>query len=136
MPNPIVVIVASDDALARRRKVTLQDLAEHRFILREPGSGTRMAADQFFRAEKFHPNIRLELGSNEAVKESVAGGLGIGVVSRHALHGHQKEHGVVSSMWPVFRCPRPGTSSIRPAKNSPLAAAFKQHVLSSIADHA
>ena len=34
------------------------------------------------------------LGSNEAVKESVAGGLGIGVISRHALHGMDKEHGV------------------------------------------
>eukprot|EP01030_Chromulinospumella_sphaerica_P019277 gene19277-19158_t len=136
LPNPIVVIVASDDALARRRKVTLQDLAERRFILRESGSGTRMAADQFFRAEKFRPNIRLELGSNEAVKESVAGGLGIGVVSRHALHGHQKEHGV--SVINVAGFPLPSAWHIvHPASKrlSPLAAAFKQHVLSSIADY-
>lgn len=136
LPNPIVVIVASDDALARRRNVTLQDLAERRFILRESGSGTRMAADQFFRAEKFRPNIRLELGSNEAVKESVAGGLGIGVVSRHALHGHQKEHGV--SVINVAGFPLPSAWHIvHPASKrlSPLAAAFKQHVLSSIADY-
>lgn len=130
MPNPIVVIVASDDALARRRKVSLQELAQRRFILRESGSGTRMAADQFFRAEKFRPNIRLELGSNEAVKESVAGGLGIGVVSRHALHGQAREHGV--SIINVTGFPLPSAWHIvHPAakKLTPLAQAFRQQVL-------
>lgn len=134
MANPIVVIAASDHALARRRKVSLQDLSGQRFILRESGSGTRMAADQFFRAEKFRPDIRLELGSNEAVKESVAGGLGIGVVSRHALHGYQKEHGV--SVIPVSGFPLPSAwHMVHPSSKrlSPLAQAFRQHVLAHIA---
>ncbi len=133
MPNPIVVIAASNHPLAKRNKVTLQELAGQRFILREPGSGTRMAADQFFRSEKFRADIRLELGSNEAVKESVAGGLGIGVVSRHALHGQQKEHGV--SVIDVSGFPLPSAWHIvHPAskKLSPLAQAFKQHMLKEI----
>lgn len=134
MPNPIVVIAASNHPLARRRSVTLEQLADQRFILREPGSGTRMAADQFFHAHRFHANIRMELGSNEAVKESVAGGLGIGVVSRHALHGHQKEHGV--SVINVTGFPLPSAWHIvHPASKrlTPLAQAFKQHVLTAIA---
>ncbi|MYM37851.1 LysR family transcriptional regulator [Duganella qianjiadongensis] len=137
MPNPIVVIAASNHPLARRRSVSLEQLADQRFILREPGSGTRMAADQFFHAHRFRANIRMELGSNEAVKESVAGGLGIGVVSRHALHGQQKEHGV--SVINVSGFPLPSAWHIvHPAskKLTPLAQAFKQHVLTAIAPEA
>ena len=133
MPNPIVVIAPSSDPLTRRAQVSLQDLASRRFILREKGSGTRMAADQFFRQMRFRPDVRLELGSNEAVKESVAGGLGVGVVSRHALHGQQKEHGV--SVMAVEGFPLPSAWHIvHPSskKLSPLAQAFKQHVLTEI----
>ncbi len=133
MPNPIVVIAASSDALAKQSKVSLSDLKDRRFILREKGSGTRMAADQYFRKKKFRADIRLELGSNEAVKESVAGGLGIGVISQYALHGHQKEHGVrviqvddfpLKSSWHLVHLA---------AKNlSPIALAFKEHIIQEI----
>jgi DNA-binding transcriptional LysR family regulator len=133
MPNPIVVIAPTSDPLAKRSAVPLHELAQRRFIFREKGSGTRMAADQFFKQMKFRPDVRLELGSNEAIKESVAGGLGVGVVSRHALHGHQKENGV--SVIDVQGFPLPSAWHIvYPAgkKLSPLAQAFKQHVLKQI----
>lgn len=133
MPNPLVVIAPSADPLAERQQVPLQDLAQRRFILREKGSGTRMAGDRFFRARRFRPDVRLELGSNEAVKESVAGGLGIGLVSLHALHGQQKEHGV--SVIDVEGFPLPSAWHIvHPAskKLSPLARAFKQHLLDEV----
>lgn len=133
MPNPIVVIAASTDPLAKQKKVSLDDLSRRRFILRESGSGTRMAADQHFRRKKFRPHIRLELGSNEAIKESVAGGLGIGVISQYALHGHQKEHGVrvidvddfpLKSSWHLVHLA---------AKNlSPIALTFKEHIVREI----
>ena len=133
MPNPIVVIGSTSNPLARRNAVPLHELAQHRFIFREKGSGTRMAGDQFFRQKKFRPDVRLELGSNEAIKESVAGGLGLGVVSLHALHGHRKENGV--SVIDVQGFPLPSAWHIvYPAgkKLSPLAQAFKQHVLKQI----
>lgn len=133
LPNPIVLIAANADPLAGRRRVPLRDLAERRFILREPGSGTRMAADRYFRSRKFRPRVRLELGSNEAVKESVAGGLGVGVVSRHALHGLKKEHGV--SVVDVEGFPLPSAWHIvHPAGRElpPLARAFRQHLLKEI----
>jgi DNA-binding transcriptional LysR family regulator len=133
MPNPIVLIAPNADPLAKRTQISLHELTQRRFIVREKGSGTRMAADQFFRKMKFRPDVRLELGSNEAVKESVAGGLGLGVVSRHALHGHKKENGVsvidiegfpVSSAWHI----------VYPAskKLSPLALAFKKHMIQEV----
>jgi len=92
-----------------------------------------MACDQFFRKMRFRPDVRLELGSNEAIKESVAGGLGVGVVSRHALHGLSGEHGV--RVIDVEGFPLPSAWHIvHPAskKLSPLALAFKQHLLNEI----
>ena len=125
--------MSSAPSLAGRRRVRLHEFAQRRFILREKGSGTRMAGDQFFRRKKFRPDIRLELGSNEALKESVAGGLGVGVVSRHALHGLQREHGV--SVIDVEGFPLPSAWHIvHPAskKLSPVALAFRQHLLDEI----
>lgn len=130
MPNPIVVIAPVADPLAKRRSVALQELASRRFILREQGSGTRMAVDRHFRRMRFRPDVRLELGSNEAVKESVAGGLGLGVVSRHALHGLRHEHGV--GVVAVEGFPLPSAwHLVHPAAKrlSPLAAAFRQQLL-------
>lgn len=130
MTNPIVVVAPADDALASQSSVMLDALRSRRFILRERGSGTRMAADQHFRSHRFRPDIRLELGSNEAIKEAVAGGLGIAVLSRHALHGLDGEHGVsvidvdgfpVLSNWHIVH---PGGKKL-----SPLARAFKAHLL-------
>jgi DNA-binding transcriptional LysR family regulator len=133
MPNPIVLIAPQADPLTKKRDLRLKDLAAHRFILREPGSGTRMVADQYFRQRRFTPDVRLELGSNEAVKESVAGGLGIGVISRHALHGMNKEHGV--KVVEVDGFPLPSAWHVvhhAGQKLSPVASAFKRHLHQSI----
>jgi len=133
MPNPIVVIASTMDPLVKRVAVPLNELSKKRFILREKGSGTRMAGDQFFSKKKFRADVRLELGSNEALKESVAGGLGLGLVSKHALHGLMKEHGV--GIVDVEGFPLPSAWHIvHPAskKLSPLALAFKQHLLREI----
>jgi len=130
MPNPIVVIASISDPLAKRIAVPLNELVKRRFILREKGSGTRMAVDHYFSKKKFRPDIRLELGSNEALKESVAGGLGLGLVSSHALHGHIKEHGVRIINVEGFPLPS-AWHIVYPAskKLSPLALAFKQNLL-------
>lgn len=133
MPNPIVLIASTSNPLVKRNAVPLSELSKSRFILREKGSGTRMTGDQFFNKKKFRPDIRLELGSNEALKESVAGGLGLGLVSKHALHGLMKEHGV--GIVDVEGFPLPSAWHIvHPASKrlSPLALAFKQHLLEEI----
>jgi DNA-binding transcriptional LysR family regulator len=133
LPNPIVLIAPLAHPLAERAPVALEELADQRFILREPGSGTRMSADRFFRSHRFRPDIRLELGSNEAVKESVAGGLGLGVVSLHALHGLRREHGVCTVDVAGFPIPS-AWHIVHPAgkRLSPIAAAFREHVLAEI----
>lgn len=133
MPNPIVLIAATTDPLCQGDRVPLKALQHSRFILREPGSGTRMAADQYFRKKKFRPDVRLELGSNEAIKESVAGGLGVGIVSRHALHGLDKENGVRVIEVDGFPLPSSWHMVHHDSQRlSPVAQAFKQHLLARI----
>jgi LysR family transcriptional regulator, low CO2-responsive transcriptional regulator len=86
MDNPLVMIAQRNHPLAAAKALSLGGLTNERFIMREPGSGTRLRAQQMFDAARFHPNIRMELSTNEAIKHAVAAGLGLSVVSRHALH--------------------------------------------------
>ena len=133
MPNPIVVIAPATQSMASHGSLSLKALQAHRFIMREPGSGTRMATDRYFRSKKFKPNIRLELGSNEAVKESVAGGLGIGVLSQHALSGAGKESGV--RVLDVAGFPLPSAWHLVHRANqklSPAALALRAHLFKEI----
>jgi DNA-binding transcriptional LysR family regulator len=133
LSNPLVAIAANANALTKLSSVSLSQLTEQRFILRERGSGTRMVADHFLKKNKLKVDIRMELGSNEAIKEAVAGGLGIGIISLHALHGHRKENGVtvlpvkgfpILSQWHI----------VHHAKKqlSPIAQGFKQHLLKNV----
>lgn len=82
--NPLVVIAARGHRL-EGRAITLADLAEERWLLREQGSGGRQIVEAHFAREGFSPRIAMALGSNEAIKQAVAGGLGITALSRHAL---------------------------------------------------
>ena len=84
LDNPLDLIAPVGHPLVGRQ-LLLGALQDEPFILREPGSGTRIACDHFFAGHAFTPRIRMALGSNEAIKQAVAGGLGLGIVSRHAL---------------------------------------------------
>ncbi|TSE35394.1 LysR family transcriptional regulator [Tepidimonas charontis] len=83
--NPLVLIAPPTHPLARARDIDPQRLAEEPFVLREPGSGTRSTAERFFAEHGVSLRVRLEVGSNEAVKQTVAGGLGVAVLSAHAV---------------------------------------------------
>lgn len=85
LENPLVVIARHDHPLAGKRRIALERIAKEPFLMREPGSGTRMAAQRLFDKNRLKINIRMEIGSNEAIKQAIAGGLGISVLSRHTL---------------------------------------------------
>ena len=85
MENPLVLIAPADHPLASQHDIAPARLADESFIMREPGSGTRLAAERFFEKHSVQPKIRMTLGSNEAVKQAVAGGLGVAVLSGHTL---------------------------------------------------
>jgi LysR family transcriptional regulator, low CO2-responsive transcriptional regulator len=82
--NPLVVIAKAGHALAGRR-IKLATLSNERWLMREPGSGTRMAAKQYFQVQGLDAQVAMNLGSNEAIKHAVAAGPGIAVVSQLAV---------------------------------------------------
>jgi DNA-binding transcriptional LysR family regulator len=84
-PNPLVLLARSDHPLARERHIPFARIAEEQFILREPGSGVRDTMLKRFAAHGLTPRVRMELGSNEAIKHAILGGLGISVMSLHSL---------------------------------------------------
>jgi DNA-binding transcriptional LysR family regulator len=127
LANPLVLVAPRRHPLARRKSIALASLASERFILREAGSGTRLTCDAFFKRARFSPDVRLELGSNEAIKEAVAGGLGIGIVSAHSI-----SRGDRIATLPVRGFPLQSTWSIlhpRGKKLSPIAQSFLRHLL-------
>ena len=89
-PNPLVVMAPRDHPLVGEKTIPIARLAEEPFILREPGSGIRDATLRVFEQRGIRPLVRMELGSNEAIKESVEGQLGVSIVSRHALGTHHE----------------------------------------------
>jgi DNA-binding transcriptional LysR family regulator len=85
LDNPLVVLASRNHPLAKESHIPLKELNGQSFIMREPGSGTRQAVEKLFGEHEISINVRLELGSNEAIKQAVAGGLGISVLSKHCL---------------------------------------------------
>jgi len=84
-PNPLVVMAPRDHPLVRKKNIALSEIIEYPFIMREPGSGIRDATLRLFAAQNLRPRVRMELGSNEAIKHAVVGGLGVSVLSLHTL---------------------------------------------------
>lgn len=80
--DELVVIAPAAHRLVRRRRVVASDLMDEPFIVREPGSGTREVAEAALAKHGVHPSAAMQLGSTEAIKQAVAAGLGLAVVSR------------------------------------------------------
>ena len=129
MSNPIAIIAAKNHPLLKKANLELKDLKNEKFVMREQGSGTRMAVDAFFRKKHFNPNIRLELGTNEAVRNSVAANLGIAALSLHSLGSALSQEVKIlniqnfplMSSWHIV--------SLKGKKLSPIAANFKNHLI-------
>jgi LysR family transcriptional regulator, low CO2-responsive transcriptional regulator len=85
LENNLVVIAPADHPLAGKKNIPLARLADEPFLLRESGSGTRIAIERAFDDAGLKVNVRMELGSNEAIKQAVIGGLGISILSTHTL---------------------------------------------------
>jgi LysR family transcriptional regulator, low CO2-responsive transcriptional regulator len=84
-PNPHVIIAAPDHALARARRIALKRIAEETFLLREPGSGTRLLMERVFAEHGLTVNASMEIGSDETIKQTVMAGMGIGFLSSHTV---------------------------------------------------
>lgn len=135
LANPLVLIAPAGHPLAARQRLPIKALAGERFILRERGSGTRLATDRFFESQSFEPATWLELGSNEAIKEAVAGHLGVAVISRHAIKANDLARDLC--LLPVSGMPIRSQWHVvypRAKQLSPIARVFRDHLLAQARD--
>ena len=83
--NPHVIIAAPDHPLAGSKGISEATVARENFIVREPGSGTRLAMQQFFDQLQLVCNVGMEMASNETIKQAVMAGMGVSFISRHTI---------------------------------------------------
>jgi DNA-binding transcriptional LysR family regulator len=85
LENPLVVLAPANHPLVGRPRIPFAELAQETFLVREQGSGTRITMERVFQEHNTPIRIRMELGSNEAIKQAVAGGLGLALLSQSTL---------------------------------------------------
>jgi len=130
MENPLVVIAASNHALAGEKNISLERLLDESLIGREQGSGTRNALEKFFAEQGYTFQAAMEMNKNEAIKHAVEAGLGLGVVSLHTVRAEIEsgqlcvldvEGFPLNRQWYLVQCDG--------KRLSPAASAFAQLVL-------
>ena len=85
MKNPLVMIAPPGHALSAKNNISLDELLPFKFVVRERGSGTRIAMQRFCSEQSIELKTFMEMPSNEAIKQAVAAGLGLGIISLHTL---------------------------------------------------
>lgn len=85
MKNPLVIIAPPDHALSNVQNISLHELMQNKFVVREHDSGTRIAMQRFFEEHGLQLKTSMEMPSNEAIKQAVSAGLGLGIISLHTL---------------------------------------------------
>jgi len=112
LANPLVVISSPEHLLVEQTKVPLARLANEVFLLREVGSGTRAAVEELFEVAGMPLKIGMVLGHIEAIKQAVAAGLGVSVLSEVAVKREvqyrrlailQVEHFPIQRRWYIAR---------------------------------
>ncbi len=130
MENPLVLIAPPDHPLVGHRRIPLARLQQERFLVRERASGTRSAMERFFAERGVTLASGMEMNSNEAIKQAVQAGLGLGIVSLHTL-ALELRSGVLATLdakgFPILRhwylVHRQGK------RLSPMAETFRRFVL-------
>jgi DNA-binding transcriptional LysR family regulator len=128
--NPHVIIAAPDHPLAAHRRILVETVARENFIVREPGSGTRLAMQQFFEEHSLVCNVGMEMASNETIKQAVMAGMGVSFLSRHTIDLEiQTQRLAVLDVrdTPVIR--QWHVAHLAKKRLSPMAVAFKEFVL-------
>lgn len=85
LENPLVVVARPHHPLSSRRSIGAAAIARETWLLREPGSGTRRTTQEFWASENIAPLSVMTVGSNGAIKQAAAVGLGVTLMSRHAV---------------------------------------------------
>ena len=129
--NPHIIVAAPDHPLAGRVRIAEAALSGETFIVREPGSGTRVAMQEFFDRRQLTLNVGMEMASNETIKQAVMAGMGLSFISRNTVELELQTGRLVEldvRGMPLMR--HWHVAHLAKKRLSPTAAAFKAFVLS------
>ncbi len=128
--NPHVIIASPEHPLAGRRRIPVAQLAQETFVVREPGSGTRLAMQQFFTQAGVSVKVGMEMASNETIKQAIMAGMGLSFISQHTIGLELQTHRIavldVRGL-PMIR--QWNVAHLANKRLSPMAAAFKSFVV-------
>ncbi|HSC09369.1 MAG TPA: LysR substrate-binding domain-containing protein [Rhodanobacteraceae bacterium] len=128
--NPHMFVAHKGHRLLRAVRFDLHELRDEAFLMREPGSGTRLVMEAVFKQHLFTPQRIMTLGSNESVKQTVMAGMGVSLLSLHTLELELRtgEIGLLDiNGTPVMRSWH--LVNMNAKMLSPAAAAFRQFLL-------
>ena len=134
--HPHVFVSAVNHPLAQRDHLRVEDLRPYDFIVREKGAGTRAAMEKFFEDTHVEPRMKIQLHSNEIIKQAVMAGLGLGFLSLHTI-GLELEHNLIC-MLDVEGAPVVRSWNVVHTQSkmlSPAAEAFRYFMLEEAESH-
>jgi LysR family transcriptional regulator, low CO2-responsive transcriptional regulator len=94
--HPHVLVTSVEHPFARSEKVPVSALVNEGFIVREPGSGTRAALDEYMEAHHIKLRVVMQMSSNEAIKQAVMAGMGVALLSLHTI-GLELDHHLIAA---------------------------------------
>jgi len=128
--NPLVEVAAPDHPRASMQPIPLYTLQDETFVVREKGSGTRTAMQRFFDEHNLRITSSMEMNENEAIKQAVQAGMGLGIVSIHTIELELETNRLVILDVEDFPIMRHWYLVHRKEKRlSPITQAFKDFVL-------
>lgn len=134
LENPLVIVAPLNHPLAEEAEIPLERMADHTFLQREPGSGTRGAMERLFAEHNISVRTSIEVSGSEAMKQSVQAGLGLALISRDAVELEVKSRRLVELKIPGLPIHRDWYLVHRASKRlSPSAQAFKAFIVNEAA---
>ncbi len=128
--NPLAIVAAPDHPLVRRKHLPFSALADYQFVVREEGSGTRAAMERLFAQHKTSLQVRMEMPSNETIKQAVMAGMGLSFLSMRTVR-HELASGHIALV-DIEGMPQMGhwyVTHLSHKKLSPAARAFKEFLI-------
>ncbi|MFZ4625175.1 MAG: LysR family transcriptional regulator [Rhodoferax sp.] len=128
--NPLAIVAAPDHPLARRKNLPFGALAEHGFVVREEGSGTRAAMQHLFAQNQTPMKVVMAMPSNETIKQAVMAGMGLSFLSMRTIrHELASGHLALLDIEGLPQINHWYVTHLSSKKLSPAARAFKDFLI-------
>lgn len=128
--NPLTIVAAPEHALVRRKNLPFSALADYPFVVREQGSGTRAAMERLFAQHQTALKVKMEMPSNETIKQAVMAGMGLSFLSMRTVR-HELASGHIALV-DIEGMPQIGhwyITHLSQKKLSPAARSFKDFLI-------